>query len=44
MKKICCMLMGKIYEVKRQYPIIRKLGERMHTIKKELNKGRIKDT
>lgn len=40
MRKIGTVLTGKIYEVKRSYPSIRELTQRMNTVKKELNKER----
>lgn len=42
MKKIGAALTGKIYEVKRQYPVIREFGQRMSTVKKELNRDTVK--
>ena len=38
MKKIDSVLTSKIYEVKHQYPAIRKFKQRIDTVKKELNK------
>lgn len=42
MKKIGAAMTGKIYEVKRQYPVIREFEQRMSTVKKELNRGAAK--
>ena len=38
MKKVNCTLTGKLYEVKRQYPVFGEFSKRMHQVKKELNK------
>lgn len=38
MKKMDTVLTSKIYEMKRNYPVIREFGQRMDTVKKELNK------
>ena len=38
MKKIDTVLTGKIYEMKRNYPVVREFEQRMDTDKKELNK------
>ncbi len=38
LKKIRSALSGKLYEVKKQYPIIRQFLRGMGTVEKELNK------
>lgn len=38
MKKVDTVLTNKIYEMKRNYPVIREFTQRMNTVKKELNK------
>lgn len=38
MKKIGTVLTGKVYEIKCQYPCIRKLEKRLHVVKRELNR------
>lgn len=42
MKKAGAKLTGKIYEVKRQYPMLRQFEKSMDTIRKELNKDGLK--
>ena len=39
MKKIGLQLSGKVYEVKRQYPVVKEFGKRMESVKRELNKS-----
>lgn len=38
MKKMCCALTGKLYEMKHQYPALIKLERKMDVVKRELNK------
>lgn len=42
MKKAGAKLTGKIYEAKRQYPMLRQFEKSMNTIRKELNKNSLK--
>lgn len=37
LKKLGVCFSGKLYEVKRQYPVVREFSHRMNTVKKELN-------
>lgn len=38
MGKMSFTLTGKLYEMKRQYPVLIQFEKRMNTVKKELNK------
>lgn len=42
MKRIDAMVSGKLYEVKRQYPIIKEFVKGMCTVEKELNRDMFK--
>ncbi len=42
MKKICCSLTGKFYEIKHQHTVIVKFEKRLGVVKRELNKDACK--
>lgn len=42
MKKMNSVLSGKLYAVRRQYPAVVQIEKGMHTVKKELNRDRVK--